>query len=136
MSHPAGTLRAIHRRRGYWSPCAVDFNPEGRKVSRKARRRFPTFDTRDDLQDAPVADTIDLHGLSAVEAEHTVLRIVENWHRRGGGVLYFITGKGRGSAAGPVLKRKVAALLKRDLSAYVADHAPDDAGGGFKVRVR
>ena len=114
----------------------MDFNPGGRKVSRKARPRFPIFDTRDDLLDAPVADTIDLHGLTAVEAEQIVLRIVENWHRRGGGVLYFITGKGKGSVAGPVLKRKVAALLRRDLSAYVAEHAPDDAGGGFKVRVR
>jgi DNA-nicking Smr family endonuclease len=105
-------------------------------VSRKAKTKFPAFDSRDALLDAPVADTIDLHGLSAVEAEHTVLRVVENWHRRGGGVLHFITGKGKGSVAGPVLKRKVAALLKRELSAYVADHAPDDAGGGFKVRVR
>lgn len=114
----------------------MDFNPGGRKVSRKAKPRFPIFDTRDDLLDAPVADTIDLHGFSAAEAEQMVRRIVENWHRRGGGVLYFITGKGKGSVAGPVLKRKVAALLRRDLSAHVAEHAPDDAGGGFKVRVR
>lgn len=105
-------------------------------MGRKPKRRFPTFDSRDTLLDAPVADTIDLHGLGAAEAEHMVRQIVENWHRRGGGVLYFITGKGKGSVAGPVLKRKVAALLKQDLSAYVADHAPDDAGGGFKVRVR
>jgi DNA-nicking Smr family endonuclease len=105
-------------------------------VGRKTKRQFPAFDSRDTLLDAPVADTIDLHGLTAVEAEHTVRRVVENWHRRGGGVLYFITGKGRGSLAGPVLKRKVAALLQRELSAWVADHAPDDAGGGFKVRVR
>ena len=106
------------------------------QVSRKAKPRFPTFDTRDDLLDAPVADTIDLHGFSAADAEQTVRKVVENWHRRGGGVLYFITGKGKGSVAEPVLKRKVAALLRRDLNAYVAEHAPDDAGGGFKVRVR
>ena len=105
-------------------------------MGRKTKRQFPTFDSRDTLLDAPVADTIDLHGLGALEAERMVRQIVENWHRRGGGVLYFITGKGKGSVAGPVLKRKVAALLRRDLSAYVADHAPDDAGGGFKVRVR
>jgi hypothetical protein len=87
-------------------------------VTRKATR-FPRFDSHDDLLDAPV------HDLSAAEAEHTVRRVVENWHRRGGGVLHLITGKG-----------KVAALLRRDLSAYVADHAADTAGGGFKVRVR
>lgn len=98
--------------------------------------RYPAFDSHDDLLDAPVADTIDLHGLSAVEAEVTVRKVVENWHRRGGGVLHFITGKGKGSPAGPVLKRKVAALLMGDLSRYVADHAADEAGGGFKVRVR
>jgi DNA-nicking Smr family endonuclease len=104
-------------------------------VSRKVTR-FPRFDSHDELLDAPVADTIDLHGLSAAEAEHTVRRVVENWHRRGGGVLHLITGKSKGSVAGPVLKRKVAALLKRDLSTYVADPGPDIAGGGFKVRVR
>jgi len=98
--------------------------------------RFPRFDSHDELLDAPVADTIDLHGLSALEAEQTVRKVVENWHRRGGGVLHFITGKGKGSVAGPVLKTKVAAMLKRELSAYVADHGPDVAGGGFKVRVR
>lgn len=105
-------------------------------MSRNSRRRFPAFDSRDDLLDAPAAVTVDLHGLVAAEAEHVVRNTIENWHRRGGGVLYFITGKGRGSLAGPVLKRKVAAWLQHELSADVADFAPDDAGGGFKVRVR
>jgi len=99
-------------------------------------RGTPTFDSHDELLDAKVADTIDLHGLNAADAEHTVRNVVENWHRRGGGVLHFITGKGKGSVAGPVLRRKVAALLKRDVSGYVADWARDDSGGGFKVRVR
>jgi len=98
--------------------------------------RFPRFDSHDELLDAPVADTIDLHGLSAFEAEQTVRKVVENWHRRGGGVLHFITGKGKGSVAGPVIKKKVAAMLKGELTAYVADYSPDITGGGFKVRVR
>jgi DNA-nicking Smr family endonuclease len=102
----------------------------------RGRTRSPTFDSHDELLDAPLADTVDLHGLNAADAEHTVRKVVENWHRRGGGVLHIITGKGKGSVAGPVLKRKVAALLKGALSSYVADHAPDDSGGGFKVRVR
>jgi DNA-nicking Smr family endonuclease len=55
-------------------------------------RRFPRFDSHDDLLDAPVTETIDLHGLSAAEAEHAVRRVVDNWHRRGGAVLHFITG--------------------------------------------
>jgi DNA-nicking Smr family endonuclease len=96
----------------------------------------PRFDSHDELLDAPVSSTIDLHGFSASEAEQTVRKVVENWHRRGGGVVYFITGQGKGSVAGPVLKRTVGALLKRDLSAYVADHAADTSGGGYKVRVR
>lgn len=105
-------------------------------MSRKTKGKFPIFDSHDQLLDAPVVDTVDLHGLSVIEADLTVRQVVETWHRRGGGVLYFITGTGKGSVAGPVLKRKVAALLKRDLSAYVVDHARDDAWGGFKVRVR
>lgn len=96
----------------------------------------PRFDSHDELLDAPVSSTVDLHGFSTVEAEQTVRQAVENWHRRGGGVLYFITGQGKGSVAEPVLKRKVGALLKRDLSGYVADHALDTSGGGYKVRVR
>jgi len=98
--------------------------------------KSPRFDSHDELLDAPVSSTVDLHGFSAAEAEQTVRKVVENWHRRGGGVLYFITGRGKGSVAGPVLKRTVGALLKRDLSAYVADHAADTSGGGYKVRVR
>jgi DNA-nicking Smr family endonuclease len=104
-------------------------------VSRRIPRS-PRFDSHDELLDAPVAASIDLHGLSVLEAERTVRQVVENWHRRGGGVLHLITGKGKGSVSGPVLKSKVAAMLKRELSAYVADHGPDVAGGGFKVRVR
>lgn len=96
----------------------------------------PRFDARDPLLDAPISSTVDLHGLAVHEAERVVRGTVENWHRRGGGVIHFITGKGRGSVAGPVLRRTVAALLKRDLNAYVADYAADENEGGYKVRVR
>ena len=98
--------------------------------------RHPRFDASHPLLDGPIAERLDLHGFRAEEAEGAVRQFLTNWQRRGRGlVVHVITGKGRGSSQGPVLKRKVAALLKQ-LPAIVADWAPDEAGGGFKVRLR
>ena len=85
---------------------------------------------------APVAATVELHGLPVQDAERVVRGIVETWHRRGGGVLHFITGKGKESLVRLTLEDRIAALLRRDLSAYVSEWVVDDAEGGIKVRVR
>ncbi|MGE5761969.1 MAG: hypothetical protein ACM37V_16580 [Gemmatimonadota bacterium] len=88
------------------------------------------------LRDAPVTGTVELHGLPVQDAERVVRGIVETWHRRGGGVLHFITGTGTRSLVRLTLEDRIAALLRRDLSAYVAEWVVDEADGGFKVRVR
>lgn len=87
-------------------------------------------------QDAPVAGTVQLHGLPVQDAERVVRGIVETWHRRGGGVLHFITGTGTRSLVRLTLEDRIAVLLRRDLSAYVAEWVADEADGGFRVRVR
>jgi DNA-nicking Smr family endonuclease len=101
------------------------------------RGKQPTFDSRDPLQDARADAELDLHGFGASDAGLAVRAFLEIWQRRKpGAVVHIITGKGRGSAAGPVLRGLVAGMLKGALASLVADWAPDDAGGGFRVRVR
>jgi DNA-nicking Smr family endonuclease len=47
-----------------------------------------------------------------------------------------ITGKGKGSEGGAVLRPAIRTLLKTKLSGYVSDWALDDSEGAFRVRVR
>jgi len=102
----------------------------------RRRMKGPRFNASDPLLDAPVAERLDLHGFGAEEAVQAARSFLENWQRRGSGlVVHVITGKGKGSAGPPVLKRKMAALLKQ-LPAVVADWAPDESGGGFMIRLR
>jgi len=112
-------------------------------VTGKRRRAtpHPQFDSSDALLDAPVVEELDLHGFTAVEAPRIVRGFLEGWHRRGAGagagaVVHIITGRGKGSKGAPVLRRVVAGLLQGELRPLVADWALDDAGGGFKVRLR
>lgn len=101
------------------------------------RGKQPTFDSRDPLQDTRADAELDLHGFSANEAPPAVRAFLESWQRRkAGAIVHIITGKGRGSPGGPVLRGLVAGLLKGASISLVADWAPDDAGGGFRVRVR
>jgi DNA-nicking Smr family endonuclease len=99
--------------------------------------RSPRFDPRDRLLDARVHAALDLHGCTADDARRLVREFLKSTARRNpGAVVHVITGKGRGSAGGPVLRGAVAALLKGDLAPLVADWARDDGDGGFLVRVR
>ena len=108
-----------------------------REVAVGKRGKQPTFDSRDPLQDARADAELDLHGFSANEAGPAVRAFLESWQRRkAGAMVHIITGKGKGSPAGPVLRGLVAGMLKGALASLVADWAPDDAGGGFRVRVR
>ena len=101
------------------------------------RGKQPTFDSRDPLQDCRADAELDLHGFSANEAGPAVRSFLESWQRRkAGAVVHIITGKGKGSAGGPVLRGLVAGMLKGALASLVADWAPDDASGGFRVKVR
>src|SRR5882672_3391274 len=48
----------------------------------KRRPTQPRFHASDDLFDAPLADRIDLHGMSAAQAEAAVRSFVDTWSRR------------------------------------------------------
>jgi DNA-nicking Smr family endonuclease len=106
-------------------------------VSRGKRSRHPAFDASDPLLDAAVDGELDLHGFNAIEAPSAVRRFLETWQRRKPGALvHIITGKGRGSANGPVLRGLVKGLLRGELRGMVAEWQLDDAEGGYRVRLR
>jgi len=103
----------------------------------KRRGRHPAFDSRDQLLDARADAELDLHGFGAVEARSAVRAFLESWRRRkAGAVVHIITGKGRGSAGGPVLRGLVKTLLQGELGALVTEWGLDDGEGGYRVRVR
>lgn len=98
---------------------------------RGARPRDPF-----DPFDGPIDETLDLHGFSVVEARtHVPTWLAAARRRHPGGLAHLITGKGRGSSAGPVLKGVVRALLD-EATGVVAESTVDHAGGGFLVRLR
>ena len=106
-------------------------------MPRRSKGRFPPFHLADSLHDAPVASVLDLHGFGAGEVPAALRNFRATWQRRGRGlVVHVITGRGRNSAHGPVLRGKVSALLKGELATLVADWGPDESDGGFKVRLR
>jgi hypothetical protein len=94
----------------------------------KRRPKHPRFDSSDDLLGAPLAGRVDLHGLSADQAEVVVRNFIDTWRRREpGAVVLVITGKGKGSADGPVLRPAIQTLLKTRLSGFVAEWALEGA---------
>ena len=104
---------------------------------RRPKHGSPRFPPADGLHDAPVASVLDLHGFRADEVPAALRNFLTSWQRRGRGlVVHVITGRGRNSARGPVLRGKVSALLKGELATLVADWGPDENDGGFKVRLR
>ncbi len=100
-------------------------------------RRKPDRRQGDSLLDAPIAEALDLHGFRADEARGALKAFLTTWRGRGRGlVVHVITGRGKNSPGGPVLGRKVAALLRGELQPLVAEWAPDYHDGGFMVRLR
>lgn len=96
----------------------------------------PRFDAHDRLLDARVAATLDLHGVTAMEAKARAESFVRTAARaRPGSVVHIITGKGRNSPTGAVLKPAVRAVL-RAAGPILAEWDEDVDGGGFLVRLR
>jgi len=97
-------------------------------MSKRTRGRHPAFDARDPLLDARAEAELDLHGFGAIEARSAVRAFLESWRRRKArAVVQIVTGKGKGSAGGPVLG---------ELRGLVAEWGLDDGEGGYRVRVR
>jgi DNA-nicking Smr family endonuclease len=94
------------------------------------------MDPLDPLDGAP-AVKLDLHGFRA----HEVVAHLDNWlraecKRRPGALVHVITGKGRSSAGGPVLKSMVRRALMGDTAKCVAAWSRDENDGGFLVRLK
>ena len=106
-------------------------------MGRRGKTGHPAFDARDSLLDAPADGELDLHGFGAIEARSALRAFLESWRRRKAGALvHIITGKGKGSAGGPVLRGLVKTLLQGELRGMVSEWGLDDGEGGYRVRVR
>ena len=106
-------------------------------VRRRGKTSHPAFDAHDPLLDARADGELDLHGFGAIEARSAVRAFLETWRRRkAGAVVHIITGKGKGSAGGPVLRGLVKTLLLGELRGMVSEWGLDDGEGGYRVRVR
>lgn len=100
------------------------------------RTANPRWDTHDPLLDARPAATLDLHGQTRLQAEQSVRSFLASSARRHPGkVVHIITGKGKSSAAGAVLKPAVRQIIKA-AGPLVAEFDADVDGGGFLIRLR
>jgi DNA-nicking Smr family endonuclease len=88
------------------------------------------------LSEHPV-DKLDLHGLTADQAERRVIAFMERQIVTASGrVIHIITGKGTGSVGASVLPGLVRDLLDYDLADLVRERAGLPGGGGVAVRLR
>ena len=87
------------------------------------------------LSQMPAA-TLDLHGLTAEQAERRLRSFLTTQARVSTGkVLHIITGKGTRSEGQPVLPGVVRRLLDGELADWVTEVAGLPGGGGVAVRV-
>src|SRR5207248_10902629 len=104
---------------------------------RRGRTSHRAFESRGPLLDERADGELDLHAFGSMEARYAVRAFLEGWRRRkAGAVIHIITGKGRGSAGGPVLRGLVKTLLQGELRGMVSEWGLDDGEGGYRVRVR
>lgn len=91
------------------------------------------FSSHDPLLDARAAVRLDLHGRTEAEARAAVEKLIRT---SSGKLVHVITGKGKGSAGGPVLKTLVRGMLKGSLAPHVRDWSLDAGEGGFRILAR
>jgi len=83
-----------------------------------------------------VQDELDLHGMTSAQAHEVLQDFIKNACRRGLTCVRIVHGKGLGSGdRGPVLKRKVASLLRRwqQVLAFVSARQVDGGTGAVYV---
>ncbi len=95
----------------------------------------PRFSSHDALLDGRPAATLDLHGYTRDSARAAVEHFLRA-SGRSGKVVHIITGKGKGSAGGAVLRTMVRGMLKGALAPQVRDWALDSGDGGYRVLLR
>jgi DNA-nicking Smr family endonuclease len=90
-----------------------------------------------DPLDGTPSDTLDLHGFTAGEAiAHLGHYLARARKRAPGGLLHVITGKGRNSAKGSVLKPAVRSYLRENAARHVATWSKDHDDSGFLIRLK
>ena len=89
----------------------------------------PLHVNRRKLRKGPAQESIDLHGMTAAEAEAAVESFLQNSKRRGLKKVLIIHGKGNHSGSGPVLKRRVIKLLEKNPAAGEFGPADRKEGG-------
>lgn len=88
------------------------------------------------MSETPV-EVLDLHGLSASQAESRILGFLRSRSvTHAGGVVHIVTGRGNRSEVGPVLRPLVASILADEAATFVEEAAGLQGGGGFAVRLR
>jgi len=80
--------------------------------------------------DYAVQDSIDLHGMTLVEAEEALLHFFRSSVQRGLFCVKVIHGRGLRSPQGPVLKEALKAFLHRSFSKWVLAYATASHGDG------
>jgi len=103
---------------------------------KRKRRGGPIRDPFETL-DGTVTATLDLHGFTASQARDAAVAFLQHESRhRPGSLVHLVTGKGRGSAGGPVLLPRIRSLLRTGEVACIASWGADLDGGGFLIRLR
>lgn len=104
-------------------------------LTKKPRAATATRNPFDPL-DGAVNESLDLHGYSGGEVRAFLTTFLREAQRRHpGGLLHLITGRGKRSATGPVLKPLVKGVLAATPVGVVEAWGKDDADGGFVVRL-
>lgn len=89
-----------------------------------------------DPLDGPIADTLDLHGMTWSEAEPAVTAFLTRVRKREPGALvHVITGRGKGSPGRPVLKTRMKTMLRAGLP-QVDTWGSDLDQGGYLIRLK
>lgn len=100
-----------------------------------ARRRRPSRRGRNpDL--GALYPTLDLHGETADSARRQTELWLRNQQRQGERWVRLVTGRGRHSPAGPVLREEIGDLLHDLRGELVADAHLESSGGAYRVELR
>ena len=103
-------------------------------VSKRRKRLEEGYPSRL-LSELAVA-TLDLHGLTAVQAEPRVRDFITSHSRLAAGrVVHVITGKGTHSEGPAVLWQLVQDMLEDDVAEYVDEYSGMLGGGGWVIRL-
>jgi DNA-nicking Smr family endonuclease len=110
--------------------------PRERRLVRKHRSHTGHPDPFDPLDGVPL-DTLDLHGFRSDEATaHFDQYLTRLQKRSPGALVHVITGKGRNSPNGPVLRSVIKRAIAADGGRRVAAWARDEDDGGYLVRLK